>query len=678
MKTWKQRILPLMLAFALLLVTPLAGLASEPGETPQDIIILYTNDSHNAYEKDGSSLGYASIVSYKKQLEDAGKQVILVDAGDAIQGEIIGTLSKGKYIVDIMKYVGYSIAVPGNHEFDFGMDNFLSLADEAGWYTSCNFVKLETGAPVFRPYVMKEYKGGVKVAFIGICTPETFTKSTPTYFQDENGNYIYGFCEGSEGQQLYDQVQKYIDEARAAGADYVIALGHLGTDESSEPWTSKNVIANTTGLDAFIDGHSHTTIEGELCKNKSGEDVLLTSTGTKLAALGQMTISADGKISSTLVRKIDEQDEATLAYIGGEIEKKVEDVKNEVVATTEVDLVVNDPASGKRMVRSRETNLGDLCADAYREQLGADIAFVNGGGIRAEIRNGDITYGDIISVHPFGNMACLIEATGQQILDALEHGSRAAGTGESGGFLQVSGLTYEINTQIPSSVVVDDHGMFIRVDGEYRVRNVMVGGEPLDLNKTYKLASHNYMLKSAGDGYSMFAGDTILRDEVMIDNQVLINYIMEMPEGKITADSIYADPYGEGRIKVILEETPATCTEAGYRMIARGTSESVREDIPALGHSWSEWKVAKEPTVNETGLRQKVCSGCGDTMSEEIPKLTGGTTVTVNPGNGSNVQQSAGTPTGDSALPAAYTAAILAAAAVILYGRKRKETDGTF
>ena len=284
-----------MLAFALLFVTPLTSLASEPepaepegteieeivseeleepeenipvvygapeeeGETPKDIVILYTNDAHNAFEKTGSALGYASIAGYKKQLEAAGNQVTLVDAGDAIQGDVIGTLSKGKYIVDIMKQVGYSIAVPGNHEFDFGMDNFLSLAKDAGWYTSCNFVLLETGDPVFRPYVMKEYEGGVKVAFIGICTPETFTKSTPTYFQDENGNYIYGFCEGDKGQQLYDQVQKYIDMAREDGANYVIALGHLGTDVSSEPWTSKNVIAHTTGLDAFIDGHSHTVI----------------------------------------------------------------------------------------------------------------------------------------------------------------------------------------------------------------------------------------------------------------------------------------------------------------------------------------------------------------------------------------------------------------------------------
>lgn len=530
--------------------------ANRVTDAEKDIVILYTNDVHNAYEqaidKDGNvtCLGYAAVAQYKEDMEAAGNYVELADCGDAIQGGIIGALSKGADLVDIMNQTGYTIAVPGNHEFDFGMEQFLNLAQKQATYKyiSCNFMDLKTNKPVFDGYVMKTY-GNVKVAYIGITTPETYTKSTPTYFQDGNGNYIYGFCEGNNGQALYDQVQDTINKAKAEGANYIIAIGHAGTDPSSTPWTSKEIIANTTGLNAFIDGHSHSTIPSETCQDKTGKGVVLSSTGTKLEALGKMVIKDDGTIISELVTGYTEQDSDTLEYVNG-ITNKFAALKDTVVAKTEVDLVINDPVDGKRMVRSQETNLGDLCADAYRTLLGADIAFVNGGGIRANVKTGDVTYGDIIAVHPYGNMACLIEATGQQILDALELGSSAVGTGESGGFLQVSGLTYEIDTKTTSHVVKDDKGAFVKVDGEYRVRNVRVGGEALDLNKTYTLASHNYMLKSGGDGYTMFQGNKILKDEIMVDNEVLINYIKTNLNGTIKADSIYANPYGEGRIRL--------------------------------------------------------------------------------------------------------------------------------
>jgi 2',3'-cyclic-nucleotide 2'-phosphodiesterase (5'-nucleotidase family) len=223
------------------------------------------------------------------------------------------------------------------------------------------------------------------------------------------------------------------------------------------------------------------------------------------------------------------------------------------VAKTDVDLVINEPSTLDkeekiRLVRNAETNLGDLCADAYRYVTGADIALVNGGGVRVDIRSGDITNNDIISVHPFGNAVCVVEADGQTILDALEMGARVTPE-ECGGFLQVSGLTYEINTEIESSVQVDENGMFVSVDGEYRVQNVMVGDEPLDLNKTYTVASHNYMLKSAGDGMCMFQDCNIVLDEIMLDNEALRTYILEGLGGVVGEQ--YADPYGEGRIVAI-------------------------------------------------------------------------------------------------------------------------------
>ena len=535
-----RKFLSLLLTMAMVLSLAVTVNAAAPKE---DITILHTNDVHCDYEK------YAKVATLHKSAD------LLVDAGDHVQGGVIGTLSKGEYIVDIMNYLKYDAAVPGNHEFDYGMDQFLHIAKDLAKYPyiSANFTGKD-GKPYFDAYKMFEVKG-VKVAFVGVCTPETFTKSTPTYFQDSNGNYIFGFCEGNNGADLYKAVQSAIDAAKAAGADYVIGLGHLGIDEQSSPWMSKEVIANTTGFDAFIDGHSHSTFS-ETIKDKSGKEVVFEQTGTKLANVGKLTIKTDGTITHENVDlSAVEEDADAKAYIAG-ITEKFDALQKKVVAKTTVTLTTKG-ADGKRAVRSAETNLGDLCADAYRLLLGADVAFVNGGGVRADINAGDITYGDIINVHPFGNSACLVEVTGQQLKDALELGS-AAYPGESGGFLQVSGLTYTINADIPSSVVKNDKSEFVKVDGAYRVSDIMVGGQPLDVNKTYTLASHNYMLKDAGDGYTMFGTKNVkvLQDEVMIDNQVLINYIVEKLGGVVGAE--YAAPQGRITIKTapVVEPQP--------------------------------------------------------------------------------------------------------------------------
>ena len=528
-----------ILALMLVLIMVLAGCGTG-NSTPaaKDIVILYTNDAHCGIE-DG--MGYQGLSAAKRALLAAGNKVLLVDNGDAVQGDTIGTLSKGEYIIDIMNKLGYDVATPGNHEFDYGMDQFNKLVEKADFdYISCNFVDKD-GNPVLKPYVIKE-ADGVKIAFVGISTPKTITTSTPTYFQDGNGNYIYGFMQDDTGEKLYAAVQSAVDAARKEGAKYVIAMAHLGIEADCQPWTSSDVIVNTSGIDVVLDGHSHSTIAGDIVKNKEGKDVILTSTGTKLANIGCLTITADGKLSTALIN-----DDGVGETIS-EIKKGYEEIVNTVVASTKVELTVNDPVSGERMVRRQETNLGDLCADAYRAMSGADIAVVNGGGIRVSIPAGDITYGQIIAVHPFGNEMCVVEATGQQILDALEMGARNA-PGECGGFLQVSGMSYEIDLNVEPTVEVNADGMFTGVSGEYRVKNVKVGDEPLDLAKTYTLASHNYMLKSAGDGMAMFQGCTLLQDSVMIDNQVLINYIVDVLGGVVGED--YADPYGQGRITVI-------------------------------------------------------------------------------------------------------------------------------
>lgn len=572
MKKHGKKFLSLTLAATMLLSTAVPVFAAENTTADTgDIVVLFTNDIHCTSD-DG--MAYAAIAGYKAQMEGAygAGNVTLVDNGDAIQGGILGTLSDGEWIVDIMNEVGYDLAIPGNHEFDFGMDQFLDIAENQADYTylSSNFVDAG-GDTVLDPYTIISYgaSGDADVAYVGISTPETLSKSTPAFFQDENGNYIYGFCQDDNGQELYDRVQATVDDVRAHGADYVVALAHLGEDAQSSPWMSTEVIAHTTGIDAVLDGHSHTVEPEKIVENADGEDVVLAQTGTKAESIGQLTIDPDtGDMTTQLVPLADVATD-TPAYTQAQrfiegIQEQYQAVVAEVIATSDVDLTVNDPATGERRVRSAETNLGDLCADACREMMGADIGFVNGGGVRADIAAGDVTYGDIIAVHPFGNMACLAEVSGQQILDALEMGARFVGTAENGGFLQVSGLKYTINTAIPSSVVTDDTGAFVEVSGARRVSDVQVENretvayEALDPNATYTLASHNYMLKQGGDGFTMFGADNInlLKDETMVDSEVLIDYISDTLGGTIGQE--YADPYGQGRITINDEPVSGT------------------------------------------------------------------------------------------------------------------------
>ena len=546
-----KKLIALLLAVCMLLGLMTTAFAAD--EKSNDIVILYTNDVHTAVD---NNIGYAGLAAYKKEMQAAHEYVALVDCGDAVQGAAIGTLSKGEYLVDIMNEVGYDFATFGNHEFDYTLPQLQKLINKAKYqYLCCNLTYLGKdgkGMTGYKAYEVVTY-GDTKVAYVGIATPESFTKSTPTYFQDANGNYVYSFAEDT----LYATVQKTVDAAKKDGADYVVAIAHLGIDESSEPWRSTDLIANTTGIDVVLDGHSHSTIAMELVKNKDGKEIPLSSTGTKLVNIGKLTIS-DGKLTTELVSDYTAKDDTVDAYVKG-IQDKNNALLNTVVAKTSVELTTKH-TDGTRAVRNRETNLGDLCADAYRIVSGADIAFVNGGGIRADIKTGEITYQNIIDVHPYGNALCVVEATGQEIIDALEWTARntmgiySDGTnavGEMGGFLQVSGLKYTIDTTVKSSAKADDKGLFSSIEGAYRVKGVKVlkNGKYVDIDPkaTYTLASHNYMLKDCGDGITMFADNKLLQDSVMLDNQVLINYIKDSLGGVVPAS--YSAP--QGRITVI-------------------------------------------------------------------------------------------------------------------------------
>ena len=526
---------------ALTLVFALCGGALAAESETGDIVVLYTNDVHCAIDGD---FGYSNLAAYEDKMAAEGNYVTLVDAGDAIQGAAYGTMSEGADIIGIMNAVGYDVATLGNHEFDYKVPRILELADmlECG-YISANFIDLADGESVFPAYKLLSY-GDVQVAYVGISTPDTYTKTTPAYFQDENGNYIYSF--GNE--DLVDYVQAAIDEAVAAGADYVIAVGHLGIDPESAPYRSTDVIPQLSGLDAFIDGHSHSVIASQTVKGADGEDVILTSTGTKFANFGKLTIDAEtGAITTELISDYTETAADMDEYLNA-LFAKYADTFSTVVAKSDITLT-GYAEDGTRLVRTEETNIGDLCADAYRVVGEADIGLVNGGGIRADIAAGDITYQNIIDVHPFGNMLCVVEATGQQILDALEMAVMALPT-ESGGFLHVSGLSFSVDTSVESPVVLDDVGNFVEVDGARRVSDVKVAGEAIDPEATYTVASHNYMLKDGGDGFNMFRGDKVIVDETMADNEVLTSYIVDELDGVIPES--YAEP--QGRITILEAE----------------------------------------------------------------------------------------------------------------------------
>ena len=577
----------------------------------EDVVVLYTNDVHTYID---GPMGYDVVAGLKAELKEQYGNVLLADAGDAIQGTAFGSMDKGETIISLMNAAGYDVATLGNHEFDYGMDGCKNIIEKAQFpYVSCNFYEEKDGVrgenvlPSFQLFEM----GGQKIAFVGVTTPESFTKSTPAYFQDENGNYIYGISGGEDGSALYADVQTAIDAAAAEGADVIIGLGHLGDDASSKPWTSEEVIANVTGLDAFIDGHSHSTQPGKEVADKNGDMVLLSQTGDYLSNIGMMVIDGEtGKITSDLITseeitetKLDDKGQPVVNEDGEEETEVVgykfvselytgeswcsdETVKQMQDAwIQEIDTQLgqkigataltfdNYDAEGKRLVRSQETNTGDFAADALYylfDDMGldVDVAVMNGGGVRNKTITGDLTYKTAKEIHTFGNVACLQTITGQQLLDALEWGARTAGTGEEcGGFLQVAGITYKIDTEWPTSVQMDDKGVWVGAPtGGYRVHDVQVYNketgayEPLDLEGSYNLAGYNYTLRDMGDGFDMFSGAVNVLDYVMEDYMVLANYIQGFEGGNVEAANSpllskyagmkldYSDVNGSGRI----------------------------------------------------------------------------------------------------------------------------------
>jgi len=640
-----RKFLSLLLVVALLLpFVPVAAEAETTGITQDDIVILYTNDVHTYID---GELSYDVIAGLKAELEMVCDNVILVDAGDHVQGTAYGSMDKGETIIELMNEAGYDLATLGNHEFDYGMEGCQDIVSWADYpYISCNFYMMEDGVRTDNP--LDSYQiftcGEHEIAFVGITTPETFTKSTPSYFQDEDGNYIYGIAGGEDGEALYADVQTAIDDAKEEGATIVIGLGHLGDDPSSKPWTSEETIANVSGFDAFIDGHSHSVVQGKEVEDEDGNEVVLTQTGEYFDRIGIMVIDAEtGEISTDFIELTGDETEGfgleSDFYTSDDLpmSSSVNMILTTWLADVEAELGVvigstdlkfdNYDAEGNRLVRKQETNTGDFAADALYYlfddmDMDVDVAIMNGGGVRNQAVTGDISYLTCKSIHTFGNVACLQTVTGQQLLDALEWGARCVGTEEEcGGFLHVSGITYKVDTLIPDTTQKDEKGIWVGgPTGEYRVHSVKVYNkttktwDDLDLKATYNLAGYNYTLRDLGDGFAMFDGAVNVLDYVMEDYMVLANYINGFEDGEVGATNSplaakypgfkvdYSTVNGSGRIVEEAKEE-YTITSNDEKVTLVGDSEYIPYDAV---FNCDEVKTGDVFTKAETAIQKKL------------------------------------------------------------------------
>lgn len=498
------------------------GSSKRVSRTPaQDVIVLYENDVHCGVD------GYANFAALKDEMKASHRYVTVVSSGDFVQGGSLGASSHGRNIINIMNEVGYDYVTLGNHEFDYGIPRQMELMEALNAEClCCNFEDLRTGKQIYKPYHIVNY-GDFDVAFLGMSTPYTINSSTPTYFKDENGNFVYSFCIDN----FYDVVQDAVNAARKEGAEYVVVLSHLGDESEGEGGVnSPSMIEKTYGIDVVLDGHSHSVIPGTIMKNKKGKDVILTSTGTKFQYMGVLTISPDGKFKTELIptETYTKGNLSVLKFIN-EIKEGYKKVSEQVIFTSDVKLASYDDQNN-RLVRNQECNIGNFCSDAYRTVFGTDIAFLGGGSIRADLPKGNVTYNDLYTMFPFENGTCKGECTGELLLDILEF-SVSIAPGEFGGFQQVSGLRFEYDSSIPSPVVYNANHDFAGVNGERRVKKVEILNketgeyEPLDPQKTYTFAASSYMAIDHGDGFAMMDRCTNIQDLGILDTDIIQNFL---------------------------------------------------------------------------------------------------------------------------------------------------------
>ena len=526
----KSRILAAVLTVCLVItmmpvISFAAGTAGATGLN-DNVVVLYSGDINGGVD---ANIGLAGMAAYANEMKTKSKYVELVDVGNAVSGSVLASISKGEYVAEALNVAGYSIAVPGAGEFVYGVSRLVTgLTKTADYrYVSCNFTNTATGNTVFSPYKMVTY-GETKVAYVGISDPDIMA-SYESYFKNSDGTYAYSFAEGNNGNDLYAAVQLAIDKAKEEGAQYIIALGSL-RDSQDPAYTAKSIIENTSGISAFINSNSGKAVSGEQVKTKDGMYALLTAPGDGTKSIGVLTLSESEKtVSSQLISSYKLKDIKTKDAIDALTKEYSGDLK-EAFATTSSRLAATN-GSGVRIVESSETNLGDLAADAYRTVTGADIAFVEASEIKADIAVGGMSYNDVMRALPGNKNISVAKVSGFDLLDALEMSARLYPNRNSG-FLQVSGLTFDIQETVIPSVTVDGLGNFISVDDDYRVTNVMINGKELDLMETYTVAGTNDLLNGK-TGYTMLTNGPLTKVNVTVDNQALITYILNNLKGSV-------------------------------------------------------------------------------------------------------------------------------------------------
>ena len=491
-----------------------------------DIVILYENDVHGAIE------GYPLMAELRDKMQKLTPHVAVVSCGDFLSGTPLGSVSRGRYLVRMINAVGYDFITLGNHEFDFGIDTLLQRMKELSAEVLCGNFAYVDGTTYYLCHAIREY-GGVKVAFVGATTPTAPTSSTPTFFQDSLGRWIYTFFPSS----LDSVFQQCVDEVRRQGADYVVMLSHLG--DADLPL----LVASTTGIDVVLDGHSHSVIPHKQLHNRDGKKVLWTSTGSKFKNIGRLIIKPHGEIYSELLPTSAMPPAVNaVADTLSAIRQAYDSIAHRRVGYSLVRML-RKGHEGNRY----DAPLGNFFCDAFLALTHAEVALMNAGGIRDDIRAGELLFGDLYSAAPFDNKLCLVEMSGQTLLDALEMGCRITPL-LGGGFLNVAGLVYEIDTMQPSTVVCDENGVFVRVEGARRVKNVMVVNptnqklSPLDPSQVYRVAGCDYTLFKQGDGHR-FPNIKVINPVVCSYVEAIERFLRDNLKG-VVDPSIYAHPLG--------------------------------------------------------------------------------------------------------------------------------------
>lgn len=550
-----KKVVSMLLTAAMVMGLSVPALA---GEMDGKLVILHTNDMHGHYETTEAQVGIAGVAALKDHYENLGAEVLLLDAGDFSQGTTLVNHDKGLKAAEYLVEAEYDAVSLGNHEFDFGKEAMLDItaALKAGGVSvlDANILKEGTKDAFFGDRIIVD-KGGRSIGIFGLDTAEAQTKAAPSSVKG---------LDFADKEEMFALAQAQVDALKTAGCDYIICICHLGVDEESAGRRSTDLAAAVQGIDLIVDGHSHTELDGGMMVG----DTMVTSTGSYLENVGTVVVdmktmeeTADLISAAEYAAEFGKYDEALASMVAADVEE-INGIYAGVFAETKVDLNgERDPG-----VRNMETNLGDFSADAYlyaaREyvkeaglDMSVDVALSNGGGIRASIPAGEISMNTLYTVFPYGNTVVLATVTGEQLLEVLEASTFCTPTA-LGGFPQIAGAEYTVNTAVPyeNGEQYPDSTYYAPANPGSRVTITSVNGKPFDLNANYTVVVNSFQAQG-GDTYYTLTKASFVHDTTIVDADALISYVNSM-NGVIGEE--YAAP--QGRIKVVSEpvKTPVS------------------------------------------------------------------------------------------------------------------------